>query len=84
MANTTTFQAKEAIDSNLNPMIAQVTTLISPYRKYISDAGIAVFALSLVVIPLTLVGFLFLKFGAQTKCTGISCIDDIDDLVSSV
>ena len=83
MANTTTSNAKKAVDKNLNPMITRVAGLVSPYRQYINDAGIAVFALSLCVIPITLLGFLFLKFGAQTKCTGVSCIDDFDDAIGS-
>ena len=34
-----------------------------PYKAYVADGGIAVFAISLSAVPLTLLGLIMMKFG---------------------
>ena len=58
-ANSTKVHIKESVSKNIDTLGES----LYPFRGYVADGGIGVFALTLAAIPLTLLGLIMMKFG---------------------
>ena len=78
MANTTATSTKKLIKDSISKNIDMLGDQLFPFKSYVADGGIGVFAISLSALPLTVLGLLMMKFGQYTQCTG-TFIDYTDE-----
>jgi len=78
-ANETVGGSLQFFQGPLDSGVNQASEAILPYRAQMADAGMAVFVLFFISLPLMIAGLMLSKVGKQTNCTGMSCIDNIDD-----